>query len=80
MPHLQILTHDGKNYNFPITQDKTTIGRTRDNDIVFPNPRVSSKHAEIIKKGKQLYPERPREPQRNADQRGICSIFSLKAQ
>ncbi len=51
MPHLQILTHDGKNYNFPLTQDKTTIGRTRDNDIVFPDPRVSSKHAEIIKKG-----------------------------
>ncbi|UCE20738.1 MAG: FHA domain-containing protein, partial [Candidatus Aminicenantes bacterium] len=51
MPHLQVLTHDGKNYNFPLIQDKTTIGRTRDNDIVFPDPRVSSKHAEIIKKG-----------------------------
>ncbi len=51
MPHLQILTHDGKNYNFPITQEKITIGRTRNNDIVFPDPRVSSQHAEIIKKG-----------------------------
>jgi adenylate cyclase len=54
MPHLQIITHNEESYNFPLVKDKTTIGRSKDNDIVLPDPRVSSKHAEIITKGKSF--------------------------
>jgi adenylate cyclase len=54
MPHLQIITYKGESYNFPLVKDKTTIGRSKDNDIVLPDPRVSSKHAEIISKGKRF--------------------------
>ncbi len=54
MPHLQIITHNGESYNFPLVKDKTTIGRSKNNDIVLPDPRVSSKHAEIISKGNRF--------------------------
>lgn len=50
MPYLQITTHDGQTYNVPLVKDRTTIGRTKNNDIILPDPRVSSQHAEIIKK------------------------------
>jgi len=51
MPHLQIITPGKQTTDFQLIKDKTTIGRTKDNDIALPDPRVSSKHAEIIKKG-----------------------------
>jgi pSer/pThr/pTyr-binding forkhead associated (FHA) protein len=54
MPHLQIKTYKGESYNFPLNKDKTIIGRSKGNDIVLPDPRISSKHAEIISKGKSF--------------------------
>jgi len=36
---------------FPLTKEKFTIGRDEDNDIVINEPRVSRKHAQIIRKG-----------------------------
>ncbi len=50
MPHLQITTHNGQTYNVPLVKERITIGRTNDNDIILPDPRVSSLHAEIIRK------------------------------
>ena len=50
MPHLQITTHNGQTYNVPLVKERMTIGRTNDNDIILPDPRVSSLHAEIIRK------------------------------
>jgi len=49
MPHLQITTHNGQTYNVPLVKERITIGRTNDNDIILPDPRVSSLHAEIIR-------------------------------
>ncbi len=36
---------------FPLTREKFTIGRDEDNDIVINEPRVSRKHAQVIRKG-----------------------------
>lgn len=55
MPHINIITHDGRSYNFPIVEDETTIGRGKDNDIVFSDPRVSSSHAKIFKQKDEYF-------------------------
>ncbi len=49
MPQIQIIGHDGQIYDFQIVQERTTIGRSKDNNIALPDPRVSSNHAEILK-------------------------------
>ncbi len=51
MPQLQINIRGKPPIDFPLNKEKITLGRTKDNDIVLPDARVSSQHAEIIKKG-----------------------------
>jgi adenylate cyclase len=51
-PSLQIISFDGRFYNFPIVKEEMTIGRTEDNDIVLPEPIVTQNHAKITKQGK----------------------------
>jgi pSer/pThr/pTyr-binding forkhead associated (FHA) protein len=48
MPSIHIINQDGRIYNFPIVKKKTTIGRSKDNDIVLSDSRVSNYHAIII--------------------------------
>jgi len=50
MPILTILTNDGRSYNFPISKDKITIGRTEDCDLTLSSDKtVSRYHAQIEK-------------------------------
>ncbi len=49
MPSLQVHTNDGRVYDVPLAQDKVTIGRSKDNDLVFSDNTTSRNHAEIIK-------------------------------
>ena len=49
MPYIHIKCRDGRAYNFSILKEKTTIGRSKDNDIVIKDNTVSRIHAEIIK-------------------------------
>ena len=53
MPSLYVVTSDGQISNFPISKDKVTIGRSKDNDLVLTDNTISRHHAEIsrIKKG-----------------------------
>ncbi len=48
MPVIHIINQDGRIYNFPIIKKKTTIGRSKDNDIVLSDSRVSHYHAIVI--------------------------------
>ncbi len=49
MTSLNIMTNDGRSYNFPISKEKITIGRSKDNDLILPDKTVSRHHAHIIK-------------------------------
>jgi class 3 adenylate cyclase len=50
MPILNIETNDGRSYNFPISKDKITIGRTEDCDLTLSSDKtVSRRHAQIEK-------------------------------
>ncbi len=54
MPSLEVITDDGRSFNFPISKDKTIIGRSEDcNLTLFSDKTVSRRHAQIekIKKG-----------------------------
>lgn len=44
-------------FDFSQIQAPRTIGRTPDNDIVVAHPQVSSKHAQLVKAGTQLFLE-----------------------
>jgi adenylate cyclase len=54
MPIIHIISQDGRIYDFPIVKKKTTIGRSKDNDIVLTDPRVSHYHALIAKQEKSF--------------------------
>ncbi|NIM58807.1 MAG: FHA domain-containing protein [Candidatus Aminicenantes bacterium] len=54
MPIINIISQDGQISDFPIAKKKTTIGRSRDNDIVLADPRVSHYHAIIIEQDKNF--------------------------
>jgi len=54
MPIIHIIGQDGRIYDFPIAKKKTTIGRSKDNDIVLTDPRVSHYHAIIIEQEKNF--------------------------
>lgn len=40
---------------FPILQDKVSIGRSLDNQIVIQEPTISRKHAKVIREGDKYY-------------------------
>jgi adenylate cyclase len=49
MPSLNVITNDGRSYNFPILKGKITIGRSKDNNLTLSDKTVSRHHAQIIK-------------------------------
>jgi adenylate cyclase len=49
MPALHITTTDGRISSYPLLKRETTIGRSRENDIVLLDQSVSRKHAKIVK-------------------------------
>ena len=53
MPTLYVVTNDGKIFNFPISKNKITIGRSNKNDLVLNDKTVSRCHTKIskLKKG-----------------------------
>ena len=53
MPTLYVATNDGKIFNFPISKNKITIGRSNKNDLALNDKTVSRYHTEIskLKKG-----------------------------
>ena len=49
MPSLYIVSNEGKISNFPLTESRISIGRSKQNDLVLPDNTVSRHHAEILK-------------------------------
>lgn len=49
MSTLYITTKEGRISSVRLLKEKTTIGRSKENDIVFPDHSVSRKHAKITK-------------------------------
>ena len=49
MPNIHIIGSDGRIVNFSLSKDETTIGRSKDNDIVLNDNTVSRTHSKIIK-------------------------------
>ena len=49
MPTLYVVSSEGSVFQFPLVKEKTTIGRSKDNDLVLPDERVSRHHAGILK-------------------------------
>ena len=45
MPKLYIYPKEGDAFQFPLQQDKVSIGRSSDNDIPLPDPFCSGRHA-----------------------------------
>jgi len=50
MPNLYVVTNDGQIFNFPISKDKVSIGRSNDNDLTLADNTVSRYHTEIQKR------------------------------
>lgn len=50
MPNLYVVTNDGQIFNFPISKDKVSIGRSNDNDLILADNAVSRYHTEIQKR------------------------------
>jgi adenylate cyclase len=55
MSMLYAVTNDGQIFNFPISKERVTIGRGKDNDLVFLDSTVSRHHAEILKTEKGYF-------------------------
>ncbi len=49
MPSLDVITNDGRSYNFPILKGKITLGRGKDNNLILSDKTVSRHHAQITK-------------------------------
>ena len=65
-----ILSLDGLVLNeFPLTKERTSIGRKPHNDIQIDNLAVSGEHAVVVTIGERLLPGRRRQHQRDAGQR-----------
>jgi transcriptional regulator with GAF, ATPase, and Fis domain len=47
MPHLQFTAPDGKLARLPLVRRLTTIGSSRDNDVVIDHPEVADSHATL---------------------------------
>jgi adenylate cyclase len=54
MPSLNVVTNDGRSYDFPILKGKITLGRGKDNSLILSDKYVSRQHAQI-KKSKEGY-------------------------
>ena len=54
-PTLYVLTGNGRICNFPISKKKITIGRGKDNDLIFPDNTVSRHHAEIVESKNRFF-------------------------
>jgi adenylate cyclase len=54
MPVIHIISQNGRTHDFPIVKKKNTIGRSKDNDIVLTDPRVSHYHAVITEQEKSF--------------------------
>ena len=52
MPALYIIKNDGQIFTFPISKERITIGRGKDNDLVLAENTVSRRHTSISKKEK----------------------------
>lgn len=50
MPKIRLITPDGQKLEFELTIDHARIGRGLDNDIVVPDPSVSTNHGELLLK------------------------------
>ena len=50
MPNLYVVTNDGQIFNFPISKEKVSIGRSNDNDLILADNTVSRYHTEIQKR------------------------------
>ncbi len=51
MPEISIQSADGGNHRFPLTKERVSIGRSRENDIFLPDQWLSRHHAEIRRDG-----------------------------
>ena len=51
MPHLSFTLSSGEQLLFDLDVDHATIGRTPDNDLVLPDPTVSSRHGKFTRHG-----------------------------
>jgi formylglycine-generating enzyme required for sulfatase activity len=51
MPHLSFTLSSGEQLLFDLDVDHATIGRTPDNDLVLPDPTVSSRHGKFVRHG-----------------------------
>jgi adenylate cyclase len=47
MAKLRVLTNDGKNFNYELTRDRVSIGRSKSSDIVLPDLTASRSHASL---------------------------------
>jgi two-component system NtrC family sensor kinase len=55
MAHVRIISGGNKGAVLKLKQDKTTIGRSPENDIVLSDPSVSRMHAQIIFRNNNYY-------------------------
>jgi adenylate cyclase len=55
MPSLDIITNDGRSFNFPISNDKVTIGRSEDCNLTLSSDKTVSRHHAEIEKTKEGY-------------------------
>lgn len=49
MPTLHVLSDEGRASQVPVSKNRLTMGRSRDNDVVLADSRISRRHAEILK-------------------------------
>ncbi len=49
MPHLRVITPDGRIYDYSILKTEISIGRGKDNDLVLKDDTISRNHAQILK-------------------------------
>ena len=52
MASLRVITGEGQIFTFPLSNDKITLGRSKDNDLVISDNTVSRHHAEVRKSDK----------------------------
>ncbi|RPI76622.1 MAG: FHA domain-containing protein [Desulfobacteraceae bacterium] len=49
MPHLRVITPDGRIYDYSILKGEIGIGRGKDNDLILKDDTISRNHARILK-------------------------------
>jgi pSer/pThr/pTyr-binding forkhead associated (FHA) protein len=51
MAKLVVISDEMKDRTFELTKERVTVGRIAENDIFIENSAISSRHAELIRKG-----------------------------